>query len=134
MDRDDLTPIFLIFSSAFFVVSLIFNSIWSILFNMAYSGQIIYEILGILGLIVLFAGALVIIYFLAILLIILFICFAILFVPAYLLYQIIGLEFSIIFWSVIAVIGLIYLLETHSVSVENYTITIEPKRSYILKR
>jgi hypothetical protein len=54
-------------------------------------------------------------------------------IPAYLLFLALGLEYSIILAVIIGVI-LIYLIESHTIKVEHYTVTLNLNRRYIVKR
>lgn len=55
-------------------------------------------------------------------------------IPAYLIYLALGLKYTIILAVVIAAIALVYLMETHTVSVEHYTITLNLHRRYAIRR
>jgi hypothetical protein len=134
MDEDALTFGFLIASVAVFVAGLVWQELWSFLFSMMMSGNLLYEIIGVLGFFLTFIGALVILYCALICLAYLFFFCVIFGIPAYLVYLALGLEYSIILAVVIGVIILIYLTETRTVEVEHYTVTLNLHRRYIVKR
>jgi hypothetical protein len=134
MDDDALTFGFLIASVAVFMAGLLWQGLWTILFAMTMSGNIFYEAIGVMGLFLAFIGALVLLYCVLILLIYIIIFTAIFGIPAYLIYLALGMEYSIILAVVIGVIILIYLIETRTVKVERYSITLNLHRRYIVKR
>ena len=134
MDEDALTFGFLIASVAVFIAGLVWQGLWSLLFVMTMSGNIFYEAMGVMGLFLTFIGALVILYCALICLAYLFFFCVIFGVPAYLVYLALGLEYSIILAVVIGVIILIYLVETRTIKVEHYTVTLNLHRRYIVKR
>ena len=134
MDEDAFTFGFLIASVIVFITGLVCQDLWSFLFAMAMSGNIFYETIGVAGLVLSFVGALVLLYCALICIAYIFI-FAVIFgIPAYLIYLALGLEYSIILAVVIGVIILVYLIETHTVSVEHYTITLSLHRRYVIRR
>ena len=134
MDNDALTFGFLIASVAVFIAGVVWQGLWSLLFAMTMSGNIFYETIGVMGFVLTFVGALVILYCALICLAYLFF-FCITFgIPAYLVYLTLGLEYSTILALVIGVIILIYLIETHTVEVEHYTVTLNPHRRYVIRR
>ena len=134
MDEDAFTFGFLIASVIVFITGLVCQDLWSLLFAMAMSGNIFYETIGVVGFLLAFVGALVLLYCALILLVYIFI-FALIFgIPAYLIYLTLGLEYSIILAVVIGVIILVYLIETHTVKVEHYTITVNLHRRYVIRR
>ncbi|MFG1449758.1 MAG: hypothetical protein AAE983_03845 [Thermoplasmataceae archaeon] len=134
MDEDALTFGFLIASVAMFLTGLVWQSFWSFLFAMTMSGNTFYETIGVVGFLLAFVGALVLLYCALILLVYVFI-FALIFgVPTYLIYLTLGLEYSIILAVVIGVIILVYLIETHTVKVEHYTVTLNLHRRYAIRR
>ena len=134
MDEDALTFGFLIASVAMFLTGLVWQSFWSFLFAMTMSGNTFYETIGVVGFLLAFVGALVLLYCALILLVYVFI-FALIFgVPVYLIYLTLGLEYSIILAVVIGVIILVYLIETHTVKVEHYTVTLNLHRRYAIRR
>ena len=134
MDEDAFTFGFLIASVIVFITGLVCQDLWSLLFAMAMSGNIFYETIGVVGFLLAFVGALVLLYCALILLVYIFI-FALIFgIPAYLIYLALGLEYSIILAVVIGVIILVYLIETHTVKVEHYTITVNLHRRYVIRR
>ena len=134
MDEDALTFGFLIVSVAVFVVGMLWQGLWSILFSLVMSGNLLYEIIGVSGFFLTFIGALVLLYCVFILLIYIIIFTAIFGIPAYLIYLALGMEYSIILAVVIGVIILIYLVETRTIKVEHYTVTLNLHRRYIVKR
>ena len=134
MDEDALTFGFLIVSVAVFIAGLVWQSLWSLLFAMTTSGNIFYEAIGVMGFMLTFIGALVMLYCALICLAYLFFFCVIFGVPAYLVYLTLGLEYSIILAVVIGVIILIYLIETRTVKVEHYTVTLNLHRRYVVKR
>ena len=134
MDEDALTFGFLITSVAVFMAGLLWQGLWTILFAMTMSGNIFYETIGVMGFFLTFIGALVILYCALICLAYLFLFCLIFGIPAYLVYLLLGLEYSIILAVVIGVIILIYLIETRTVEVEHYTVTLNLHRRYIVKR
>ncbi|WP_124216913.1 hypothetical protein [Candidatus Mancarchaeum acidiphilum] len=101
---------------------------------MATSGNIFYEIIGIAGIAYAVIGAVIIIIFAFTLLIYILVFGVIFFFPAYLIYTMLGLEYSLILVAVLCTIAILYFLETHTVSVEHYTIVVNPHRRYIIKR
>ena len=134
MDEDAFTFGFLIASVIVFITGLVCQDLWSFLFAMAMSGNIFYETIGVVGFLLAFVGALVLLYCALILLVYIFI-FALIFgIPAYLIYLTLGLEYSIILAVVIGVIILVYLMETHTVRVEHYTVTLNLHRRYAIRR
>ncbi|MGP6220552.1 hypothetical protein [Caldiplasma sukawensis] len=134
MDEDTLILTFLISAPAFFVTSLLWNGLFQHLISMATSGNIFYEILGIAGIAYAVIGAVIIIIFAFTLLIYILVFGVILFFPAYLIYTMLGLEYSLVLVAVLSAIGTLYFIETHTVSVEHYTIVVNPHRRYIIKR
>ena len=134
MDEDALTFGFLITSVAVFMAGLLWQGLWTILFAMTMSGNIFYEAIGVISLFLTFIGALVILYCALICLAYLFFFCVIFGIPAYLVYLTLGLEYSIILAVVIGVIILIYLIETRTVKVEHYTVTLNLHRRYVVKR
>ncbi len=134
MDEDALTFGFLVTSVAVFITGLVWQALWHFLFSMTISGNMFYEAIGIAGFLLAFVGALVLLYCALICLAYIFI-FAVIFgIPAYLVYLALGLENSIILAVVIAAIVLVYLIETHTVKVKHYTITLNLHRRYVVKR
>lgn len=134
MDEDAFTFGFLIASIIVFITGLVCQDLWSFLFAMTMSGNIFYETIGVVGFLLAFVGALVLLYCALILLVYIFI-FALIFgIPAYLIYLTLGLEYSIILAVVIGVIIVVYLMETHTVRVEHYTITLNLHRRFLIKR
>ena len=134
MDEDALTFGFLIASVAVFVTGLVWQGLWSLLFAMTMSGNVFYEMIGVAGFLLSLVGALVLLYCALILLVYIFIFTLIFGIPAYLIYLVLGLENSIILAVVIGVIILIYLIETRTVRVEHYTVTLNLHRRYVVKR
>ena len=134
MDEDAFTFGFLIASVIVFITGLVCQDLWSFLFAMAMSGNIFYETIGVAGLVLSFVGALVLLYCALICIAYIFIFTVIFGIPAYLIYLTLGLEYSIILAVVIGVIILVYLIETHTVSVEHYTITLSLHRRYVIRR
>ena len=134
MDEDAATFGFLITAVAVFITGMVWQSLWSLLFAMTISGNLFYETIGIAGFVLGFIGALVLLYC-ALILLVYIVIFAVIFgIPAYLIYLALGLEYSIILAVVIGIIALVYLIETRTVKVEHYTLTINPHRRYIIKR
>ncbi|MCL4438962.1 MAG: hypothetical protein M1616_06345 [Candidatus Thermoplasmatota archaeon] len=134
MDEDALTFGFLITAVSVFITGLVWQGLWSLLFAMTMSGNIFYETIGVVGFLLAFVGALVLLYCALILLVYIFI-FALIFgIPAYLIYLTLGLEYSIILAVVIGVIIVVYLMETHTVRVEHYTVTLNLHRRYAIRR
>ena len=134
MDEDAITFGFLITAVAVFVTGIVWQGLWSFLLAMTMSRNLFYETIGIAGFILAFIGALVLLYC-ALILFVYIIIFAVIFgIPAYLIYLILGPEYSIILAVIIGIIALVYLIETRTVKVEHYTITISPHRRYIIKR
>ena len=134
MDEDALTFGFLIASAAVFIAGLLWQGLWTILFAMTMSGNIFYEAIGVMGFFLTFIGALVILYCALICLAYLFLFCLIFGIPAYLVYLLLGLEYSIILAVIIGIIVLVYLIETRTVKVEHYTVTLNLHRRYIVKR
>ena len=134
MDEDALTIGFLVASVAVFVAGMAWQGLWSILFSMAMSGNLPCEIIGVSGFFLTFIGALVLLYCVLILLIYIIIFVAIFGIPAYLIYLALGMEYSIILAVIIGVVILIYLIETRTVKVEHYTVTLNLHGRYIVKR
>ena len=134
MDEDALTFGFLIASVAVFIAGLLWQGLWTILFAMTISGNIFYEAIGVMGFFLTFIGALVILYCALICLAYLFLFCLIFGIPAYLVYLLLGLEYSIILAVIIGIIVLVYLIETRTVKVEHYTVTLNLHRRYIVKR
>ena len=134
MDEDAFTFGFLMASVAVFVTGMVWQGFWSILFSMVMSGNMFYEAAGIAGFLLTFVGALVVLYC-ALLCLAYIIFFAAIFgIPAYLIYLALGLEYSIILAVIIGVIAPVYLIETHTVKVEHYTITLSLHRRYVIRR
>ena len=134
MDEDALTFGFLVASVAVFVAGMVWQGLWSILFSIVMSGNLLYEIIGASGFFLTFIGALVLLYCALILLIYIIIFAAVFGIPVYLIYLALGMEYSIILAVIIGIIALVYLIETHTVEVEHYTITLSPHRRYIIRR
>ena len=134
MDEDVLTFGFLIASVAVFIAGLVWQGLWSFLFAMTISGNVFYETIGVMGFLLTFIGALVVLYCALICLAYLFLFCVIFGIPAYLVYLALGLEYSIILAVVIGVIILIYLVETRTVEMEHYTVTLNLHRRYVVKR
>ena len=134
MDEDALRFGFLIASVAMFIAGLVWQGLWPFLFAMTISGNVFYETIGVMGFVLTFVGALVVLYCALICLAYLFLFCVIFGIPAYLVYLALGLEYSIILAVIIGVIILIYLIETRTVKVEHYTVTLNPHRRYIVKR
>ena len=134
MDEDALTFGFLIASIAVFIAGLLWQGLWTILFAMTMSGNIFYETIGVMGFVLAFVGSLVILYCALICLAYLFLFCLIFGIPAYLVYLLLGLEYSIILAVIIGIIILIYLIETRTVKVERYSITLNLHRRYVVKR
>lgn len=134
MDEDTFTFVFLITSVVVFLTGLVWQGLWSLLFAMTMSANIFYEAIGIAGFLLTFVGALVVLYCILILLVYIIFFAAIFGIPAYLIYLALGLENSIILAVVIAAIVLVYLIETHTVKVEHYTITLSLHRRYVIRR
>ena len=134
MDEDVLTFGFLIASVVVFLTGLVWQGLWSLLFAMTMSTNIFYEAIGIAGFLLTFVGGLILLYC-AIICLAYIIFFAAIFgIPAYLIYLVLGLEYSIILAVVIAAIVLVYLMETHTVRVEHYTVTLNLHRRYAIRR
>lgn len=134
MDDDALTLGFLITAVIVFVTGMIWQGLWSFLLAMTMSGNMFYETIGIAGFILAFIGALILLYC-ALILFVYIIIFAVIFgIPAYLVYLVLGPEYSIVLAVIIGTIALVYLIETRTVKVEHYTITLNPHRRYIIKR
>ncbi len=134
MDEEAATFGFLITAVAVFVTGMVWQSLWSLLLAMTISGNLFYETIGIAGFILAFIGALVLLYC-ALVLLAYVIIFAVIFgIPACLVYLVLGLEYSIVLAGIIGIIALVYLVETRTVKVEHYTITLNPHRRYIIKR
>ena len=134
MDEDALTFGFLIASVSVFIVGLVWQELWSLLFAMTISGNVFYETIGVMGFFLTFIGALVVLYCALICLAYLFLFCVIFGIPAYLVYLVLGLEYSIILAVIIGVIILIYLIETRTVEMEHYTVTLNLHRRHIVKR
>ncbi|ASI14150.1 multipass membrane protein [Candidatus Mancarchaeum acidiphilum] len=134
MDEDTLILTFLVSAPAFFITSLLWPGLFQHLISMATSGNIFYEIIGIAGIAYAVIGAVIIIIFAFTLLIYILVFGVIFFFPAYLIYTMLGLEYSLILVAVLCTIAILYFLETHTVSVEHYTIVVNPHRRYIIKR
>jgi hypothetical protein len=134
MDEDALTFGFLITAVIVFVTGMVWQGLWSLLFSMTTSGNIFYETIGVAGFLLSFIGALVLLYC-ALVCLVYIIFFAVIFgIPAYLIYLLLGPEYSVVLAVVIGVIALVYLIETRTVEVQHYTITLNPHRRYIIKR
>ena len=134
MDEDALTFGFLIASVAVFIAGLVWQGLWTILFAMTISGNVFYETIGVIGFFLTFIGTLVLLYCALILLIYIIIFTAIFGIPAYLIYLALGMEYSIVLAVIIGIIALVYLIETRTVEVEHYTVTLNLHRRYIVKR
>ncbi|MFG1389592.1 hypothetical protein [Acidiplasma aeolicum] len=134
MDEDTLTLTFLISAPAFFITSLLWHGLFPHLISMATSGSIFYEILGIAGIAYAVIGAIIIIIFAFTLLIYIFIFGVIFFFPAYFIYTMLGLEYSLLLVAVLSAMAILYFIETHTVSIEHYTIVVNPHKRYIIKR
>jgi len=134
MDEDALTFGFLITAVIVFVTGMVWQGLWSLLFSMTTSGNIFYETIGVAGFLLSFIGALVLLYC-ALVCLVYIIFFAVIFgIPAYLIYLLLGPEYSVVLAVVIGVIALVYLIETRTVEVQHYTITLNPHRRYIIRR
>ncbi len=134
MDEDTLKITFLVSAPTFFIINLTWQGIFAHLIAMATSGNIFYEVLGIAGLAYAAIGGIIII-ILAITILVYIVIFSIVFFfPAYLIYTLLGLKYSVILVVVLSAIAIFYFIETHTVSVEHYTIVVNPHRRYIIKR
>jgi hypothetical protein len=134
MDEDAATFGFLITAVAVFITGMVWQGLFSTLFTMLMSGNMFYEAIGIAGFILAFVGALVLLYCALILFVYIIILAVIFGIPAYLTYLVLGPEYSIILAVAIGIIALVYLIETRTVEVQHYTITLNPHRRYIIKR
>ncbi len=134
MDEDALTFGFLITAVMVFVTGMVWQGLFSILFAMVMSGNMFCEAIGIAGFILAFVGALVLLYCVLMLLIYIIILAVIFGIPAYLIYLLLGPEYSVVLAVAIGVIALVYLIETRTVEVQHYTITLNPHRRYIIRR
>ena len=134
MDEDTLKIGFLISAPAFFIVSLIWQGIFLHLFAMANSGNIFYEVLGIIGMAYATIGGIIIVVFAFSILLYIIMFSTVFFFPAYFIYTLLGLEYSIILVAILSAIAILYFAETHTVSIEHYTIVVSPHRRYIIKR
>ena len=134
MDEDALTFGFLIASVSVFIAGLVWQELWSFLFAMTISGNVFYETIGVMGFVLTFVGALVVLYCALICLAYLFLFCLIFGIPAYLVYLALGLEYSIILAVIIGIAILIYLIETRTIKVEHYTVTLNLHMRYIVKR
>ena len=134
MDEDALTFGFLIASVSVFIVGLVWQELWSLLFAMTISGNVFYETIGVMGFLLTFIGALVVLYCALICLAYLFLFCVIFGIPAYLVYLALGLEYSIVLAIIIGIAILTYLVETRTIKVEHYTVTLNLHRRYVVKR
>jgi|ACXJ01.1.fsa_nt_gi hypothetical protein len=134
MDEDAITFGFVITAVIVFVTGMIWQGLWPFLLAMTMSGNMFYEAIGIAGFILAFVGALVLLYCALILFVYIIILAVIFGIPAYLTYLVLGPEYSIILAVAIGIIALVYLIETRTVEVQHYTITLNPHRRYIIKR
>jgi hypothetical protein len=134
MDEDALTFGFLIASVAVFIAGLVWQGLWSFLFAMTISGNVFYETIGVMGFLLTFIGALVVLYCALICLAYLFLFCVIFGIPAYLVYLALGLEYSIVLAIIIGIAILTYLVETRTIKVEHYTVTLNLHRRYVVKR
>ena len=134
MDEDAFTFGLLIISVAIFLTGMVWQGLWPLLFAMTMSGNIFYETIGVMSFVLSFVGALVLLYCALVCIAYIFIFTLIFGIPAYLIYLALGLEYSIILAVVIGVIILVYLIETHTVRVEHYTITLNLHRRFLIKR
>ena len=62
MDEDALTFGFLIASVAVFIAGLVWQEFWSLLFAMTISGNVFYKTIGVMGFVLTFVGAHVVLY------------------------------------------------------------------------
>ncbi|GEM_PF-5290869 len=119
----------------FLMLSTIFMpSVWHAFLWLSVSGDIFFELVGIIGVAMALIGFLIILYYV---ISYIFLILAILFIfglPAFALYQLLGLEYSIILAIVIAVITILYHVETTTVRVERRTVTVGLNRRYVIKR
>ena len=134
MDEDALTFGFLIASVSVFIAGLVWQGLWSFLFAMTISGNVFYETIGVMGFLLTFIGALVVLYCALICLAYLFLFCVIFGIPAYLVYLALGLEYSIVLAIIIGIAILTYLVETRTIKVEHYTVTLNLHRRYVVKR
>ena len=134
MDEDALRFGFLIASVAMFIAGLVWQGLWSFLFAMTISGNVFYETIGVMGFLLTFIGALVVLYCALICLAYLFLFCVIFGIPAYLVYLALGLEYSIVLAIIIGIAILTYLVETRTIKVEHYTVTLNLHRRYVVKR
>jgi hypothetical protein len=134
MDEDAVTFGFLVLSVALFITGIVWQGLYSILFSMIMSGNIFLEAMGVAGFLLSFIGALILLYCLMVAIFYVIIFGAIFGVPAYLIYRALGLEYTIILAIAIGLIATIYLIETHTVEIEHYTVTLNLHRRYIIKR
>jgi hypothetical protein len=134
MDEDIAEIGFLAFCTAFFIAGLIWQGLWSAMFAATCSGDPFLAGMAIMGFIITTIGAFVLLYCLLIALVYGFL-FALIFgIPAYLIYDYLGPEKSIILAVVIGILILLYLIETNTVRVEHHTITLAVHRKYVIKR
>ena len=134
MDEDALRFGFLIASVAMFIAGLVWQGLWPFLFAMTISGNVFYETIGVMGFLLTFIGALVVLYCALICLAYLFLFCVIFGIPAYLVYLALGLEYSIVLAIIIGIAILTYLVETRTIKVEHYTVTLNLHRRYVVKR
>ena len=134
MDEDTLKITFLVPAPAFFIINLIWHGIFAHLTAMATSGNIFYEVLGFLGIAYAIIGGIIIVVFALSILLYIIIFSIVFFFPAYFIYTLLGLKYSIILVVVLSAIAILYFIETHTVSVEHYRIVVNPHRRYIIKR
>ncbi len=119
----------------FLMLSAIFMpSVWHAFLWLSVSGNIFFELVGVIGVAMALIGFLIILYYV---ISYIFLVLAILFIfglPAFALYQLLGLEYSIILAIVIAVVIILYHVETTTVRVEHRTVTVGLNRRYVIKR
>ncbi len=134
MDEDASKIAFLVSAPAFFIITLIRNNIFAHLIAMATSGNIFYEVLGFAGAAYAIIGGIIIVIFTFSILPYIIMFSIVFYFPAYFIYTLLGLEYSIILVVVLLAIAIFYFIETHTVSIEHYTIVVNPRRRYIIKR
>ena len=134
MDEDTLKIAFLVSAPAFFIASLIWHGVFAHLIAMATSGNIFYEVLGFAGIAYAVIGGIIILIFTFSILPYIIMFSIVFYFPAYFIYSLLGLEYSVILVVVLSAIAIFYFIETHTVSIEHYTIVVNPQRRYIIKR
>ncbi|AKA48117.1 hypothetical protein IX51_02280 [uncultured archaeon] len=121
--------------SIFLILSIIFiPPVWHGFLWLLASGNIFFKVLGLIGITTALVGLMIILYnTISYIVYALIIAFSV-GTPAMALYHFLGLEHSIVIALIIALIVILYLLETRTVRVEHHTVTVSLHRRLVVKK